>query len=250
MPVLFVSVRRATDLAASDFSFRGAKSDPYVTVTVGGQEHKTDCIKNELNPVWRPPEQYRFDVDDLNHAILGVKVFDYDALNRDDLLGALVVPLSRFAHLTNQSFIEVFSLDVPAEFAKQDRRSTIELELCLKTADDGAQTLSLWENETWSIGKGWLACDASDRQQWSSEDDTRSSAHFNTVAPAVPPHLEGGGWEYSAQRGDAHGWVYAPSFSGPWTATKGRMSFVRRRLWENHCTPVLQDAGKQGSVMF
>lgn len=250
MPVLFVSLRRATDLAASDFSFRGAKSDPYVMFSVGRQERKSPCIKSNLNPVWNPPERYCFDVDDVSRAILGIKVFDYDALNRDDLLGALVLPLARFAPLAGQSFIEVFPLDVPSEFAKQNRRSTIELELCLKAQDDGAKTLSLWENETWSVGKGWVACDTSDRQQWSSEDDARSSAHFSEIAPPVPPHLESGGWEYCVQRGDAHGWVYASTFSGPWTAASSRLSFVRRRLWENHCKPVPKDDAKQGSVMF
>lgn len=31
---------------------RKGKSDPYVTVTLGAQQHKTHTINNELNPKW------------------------------------------------------------------------------------------------------------------------------------------------------------------------------------------------------
>uniref|UniRef100_K3WHW5 C2 domain-containing protein n=1 Tax=Globisporangium ultimum (strain ATCC 200006 / CBS 805.95 / DAOM BR144) TaxID=431595 RepID=K3WHW5_GLOUD len=213
MPVLYVKLHRATDLAASDFSFMGGKSDPYVLVEVERQQEKSACIKSNLNPVWSPAERFRFDIEDVNRAVLGVKVFDYDALNQDDLLGSLVIPLSRFANMMDQSFLEVFALDVPAEFAKQDRPSTIELEICLKNEDDGDTTLTIWENETWSIGSGWSAADSKDRQQWSTHDESKSSAHFNDVAPLVPSHLEGGGWEYCAKKGDMNGWVYATSWA-------------------------------------
>lgn len=251
MPVLYVTVRRASDLAASDFSFRGGKSDPYVLIDVDRQQRKSSCIKSELNPVWTPPERFHFDVDDVSRAIVHVKVFDYDALNQDDLLGAVVLPLAKFANMMGQSFVEVFALDVPAEFAKQKRRSTVELELCLKAQDDGERTLTMWENESWAVGKGWGPCDTKERQQWSSDDGAQTSAQFSDIAPPVPANLTGGGWEYCAQRGDAHGWVYAPSWSGPWSATKSRLSFVRRRQWENHCKPSEAAIGaKQGSVMF
>jgi hypothetical protein len=250
MPVLFLTLHRAADLAASDFSFTGGKSDPYVIVDVERQQRKSAIMKNNLNPVWSPGERFHFDVEDVNRAIVSVKVFDYDALNQDDLLGALVLPLSLFANMMGQSFTEVFNLDVPAEFKKQNRRSTIELEICLKPHDDGEKTLAMWENETWALGKGWTACDSKERQQWSSEDESKSSAHFVEIAPPVPTNLEGSGWEYCAKKGDTHGWVYATSFGGPWSATKSRLHFVRRRLWENHCTPVAQGPDMQGHVMF
>ncbi|KAF1330885.1 C2 domain-containing protein, partial [Globisporangium splendens] len=245
MPVLYVTLHRASDLAASDFSFTGGKSDPYVLVEVERQQEKSACIKSNLNPVWSPAERFRFEVEDVNRAVLGVKVFDYDALNQDDLLGSLVVPLSRFANMMDQSFIEVFTLDVPAEFAKQNRSSTIELEISLKSQDDGDVTFVIWENETWSIGSGWSAADSKDRQQWSTQDESKTSAHFNDVAPPIPPHLEGGGWEYCAKKGDSNGWVYATSWAGPWSSTKSRLHFVRRRLWENHCVAVDSKAEQQ-----
>lgn len=249
MPLLTISLHRASDLPASDFSFGGGKSDPYVTVDVERQTRKSACVKKNLNPVWSPAERFVFEIEDAARAIVSIKVFDYDALNKDDLLGALVLPVSRFTNMMGQTFTEVFTLDVAAEFAKQNRRSTIELEICLRAQDDGEKTLTLWENETWAVGKGWSACDTKDRQQWSSEDGTKSSAHFADIAPPVRGHLQGGGWEYCVKKGDTHGWLYATTFSGPWSATKSRLSFVRRRLWENHCQPTAI-AEKQGSVMF
>ncbi|KAL3656754.1 hypothetical protein V7S43_018313 [Phytophthora oleae] len=45
--------------------------------------------------------------------------------------------------------------------------------------------------------------------------------------------MKGSGWRYCVGRGDGEGWMYAKSFSGPWSPDVSAFSSVRRRLWEN-----------------
>ncbi|RLN27050.1 hypothetical protein BBJ28_00008213 [Nothophytophthora sp. Chile5] len=233
MPYLHVTLTSASDLAASDFSLAGGKSDPYVILKLGGTKHRSPCLKNTLNPTWNPPERYVFEVADVASAILDVEVYDMDTLNPDDLLGKLVVPVAKFADEMDVPTLENYSLSVPREFEGQKRNSTLQLEMCLKQVDDLEKRLFVWENESWSMGSGWKPTSNKERRQWSSHDEASTSDQFSDVAPPAPAGMTGSGWEFCSSRGDAHGWSYAKTFAGPWTPTKPAFSFVRRRLWEN-----------------
>lgn len=231
MPFLSVKITRAADLAASDFSFAGGKSDPYVILDLGRQSHRTRCIKNELNPVWDPPERCVFEVDDPQRAVLKARVYDLDAFNPDDLLGELVIPVAKFD--MDVPMLENYALSVPAEFNSQKVSSTLQLEICLTRFDDDEKVFYVWEHESWTPGRGWNPTSNADRKQFSSYDEKTTSATFNEVAPRIPQHMEASGWEYTSKQGDANGWQYARTFAGPWSASKPPLSLVRRRLWEN-----------------
>lgn len=237
MPTLVVTLLKATDLPASDLEAAGGKSDPYVRFSLGGVTYKSTCHKNTLNPEWNPAQRYEFDVVHVRKDVLEIKVYDQDTWNRDDLLGTVAVPVSRFESQSDRIVTETLELDQPDEFAKQNRHSTITLEFNLKLNENGERTLRIWENEHYSPTQGWKPCDSDERQQWSTFDESRTSSQFEEVAPDVPPNLEGKGWGYSTQRGDSQGWEYSSSWTGTWSTTPGTLSFCRRRMWENVCEP-------------
>lgn len=249
MPLLQVTVVRGSDLPASDFSFDGGKSDPYVVVECGGAQRKTTVVKNDLNPVWQPAERFDFDVADPNSAILRVEVFDHDRFNKDDLLGSIVLPVSRFAGgAMGTTVIENFPLEVVPDYAGQQCNATLQLVISLLGEGEGEIILRIWENEVWTPLKDWHVSDST-REQWSSYDESRSSSRFDGVAPPAPEGLVSSGWSFNAQKGDANGWLYAKSFAGPWTSKKSMFSLVRRRMWENVCRKD-EASDKQGSAMF
>ncbi|KAE8905971.1 hypothetical protein PF005_g5136 [Phytophthora fragariae] len=233
MPFLHVTLRSAADLPSSDFSLVGGKSDPYVILKLNGVKHRSPCLKNTLHPVWDPPECYVFPVSDASSAVLNVEVYDMDTLNPDDLLGTLVVPVAKLADEMDVSTLENFPLSVASEFAGQKRNSTLQLELCLKSVDDQERRAYVWENESWAMGSGWKPTNTKERKQWSSYDDSATSATFSDVAPRAPANMTGSGWQCCSGRGDGQGWSYARTFAGPWTPTKPSFSFARRRMWEN-----------------
>ncbi|KAG7402032.1 hypothetical protein PHYBOEH_007246 [Phytophthora boehmeriae] len=230
MPFLHVTLHSAADLPSSDFN---GKSDPFVIFKLGSAKHRSPCIKNDLNPVWSPPEQYVFEVPDAASAVLNVEIYDLDTLNPDDLLATLVVPVAKFADEMDVSTLENYPLSVASEFSSQKRSSTLQLEVCLKQVDDQEKRLFVWENESWSMGSGWKPPNTKERQQWSSYDDSATSKTFSEVAPCGPANMTGTGWQYCSSRGDAQGWSYARTFAGPWTPTKPSFCFARRRMWEN-----------------
>lgn len=83
--VLLVRVTRAFGLLNTDTGLFGDVSDPYVIVRAGGTEHRTPTIDNDLNPVWRTDNVFRFEV--AGHSVL----LDFEVMNsnviRDDSLG-------------------------------------------------------------------------------------------------------------------------------------------------------------------
>jgi hypothetical protein len=238
MPTIIVTLLQANNLPASDFQIGGGgKSDPYVKLQLGSQTFKSTCIQNALDPVWQPAQRYEFEVVHVQKDVLQISVFDQDTWNRDDLLGTVSVPVSRFESQSDQVVSETLALEVPSEYESQKCNATITLEFNLKLDESGPKTLRIWENEHYSPTQGWKPSDSSDRQQWSTFDESRTSAQFEDVAPDVPPNHEPKGWGYSTQRGDAQGWEYASSWTSTWSTTAGTMSFCRRRMWENLCEP-------------
>ena len=85
---------RGIDLDAKDSVLLGGKSDPYLVFrSPSGEEvFRTEVIKNELNPVWKP-----FEVDliklcgnDLQRIFL-LECWDKDFISKDDMIGMLEV---------------------------------------------------------------------------------------------------------------------------------------------------------------
>ncbi|KAK1930245.1 Synaptotagmin 2 [Phytophthora citrophthora] len=237
MPYLHVTLFSAADLPASDSILVGGKSDPYVVIKVGNTKHRSLCLKNNLNPQWNPPEQFVFPIEEVVSAVLSVKVFDMDFIKRDDLLGELVLPVAPFADKIDLWQHEKHHLSVPKEFSKQRCQPSVELEVCLKhvAEDRYEQCHYVWENQSRhrAINGNWKPCHSNDRKTWSSYDDFNTSDTFAAVIPPPPPAMKGSGWRYCVGRGDGHGWMYAKSFSGPWSPDVSTFSGVRRRLWEN-----------------
>lgn len=238
MPELHVTLIKATDLAAADSGFHGRSSDPYVTLQVGDECVRSSTFKNQLNPVWRPAERFEFEIYDIDAENLHIQVVDHDTMNSDDLIGSLSLPVARFMKHANNPVVETFPLIIPDELEHQHTDSTIELEVCLKVEDDGQKTLHIWENELWQ-GGSWVPANNHERRHWSTFDQKVSSNTFEDVAPEVPDGLEGQGWAYSTRKGDEHGWMYASSFTGPWSSSKGSSAYARRRLWQNNCRPAI-----------
>lgn len=239
MPKLIVTLLKANNLPASDYEMvSSGKSDPYVVFHLGQQEFRSSKQKKTVDPAWHPAERFEFDVIHVRNEVLKIEVFDEDTWNRDDLLGSIAVPVSRFEDHDDKVLTEALALDVPDNYASQNNgQASLTIEVCLKLHDSGEHVLHIWENEKYTPLSGWHPCDTDDRMQWSTHDETRTSNSFEDVAPDVPPHHEAKGWGYSTKRGDDQGWEYASTWSGPWSASSGTLTFVRRRQWENVCEP-------------
>ncbi|TMW56244.1 hypothetical protein Poli38472_008892 [Pythium oligandrum] len=240
MHTLQVTLVKAQDMAASDFSFLGlgGKSDPYFTFKVGRVTQKSSVISNNLDPTWSPPETFTFEVDNPKERVLEVHAYDYDRLNKDDLLGTLTLALYPFIEKRTSEVLS-YDLDVPAEFDKQKRRSVVFLEIKLTSNERADRVLELWENQRYHIVKKWTTETflPNDRKRWSSvNDSTMSSDSFEAIAPKVPGNLQAEGWTLDVSQGDDNGWIYAPSFQGPWQKEHFSLAMVRRRKWVNRCT--------------
>eukprot|EP00178_Gracilaria_changii_P011122 TRINITY_DN31930_c0_g1_i1.p1 TRINITY_DN31930_c0_g1~~TRINITY_DN31930_c0_g1_i1.p1 ORF type:complete len:116 (+),score=26.69 TRINITY_DN31930_c0_g1_i1:37-384(+) len=83
---LEIEVVEATELAAADLN---GKSDPYCILETDQSNKKTKTIKKTLEPQWNEKFKMTYGVN-LN---LKVKVFDYDFITSDDLIGSTVVNL-------------------------------------------------------------------------------------------------------------------------------------------------------------
>ncbi|GMF41228.1 unnamed protein product [Phytophthora fragariaefolia] len=235
MPYLHVTLFSAEDLPRSDSILLGGKSDPYVVFKVGSTEHRSLCHKSTLSPQWNPPECYTFHVENPTSAVLTIKIFDMEFIKRDELLGTLILPVAKFEDSMDVRHLENYRVAVSSAFSRQNRQSTLKLQLCLKaTRDDDVELRQhVWENQSRFIRSGWKPTASSARQQWSAYDNSVTSTEFKNVAPIPPPEMTASGWQFCIARGDEEGWQYAINFSGPWSSNCSTFSLVRRRLWEN-----------------
>ncbi|XP_076675748.1 synaptotagmin beta isoform X2 [Andrena cerasifolii] len=91
---LHVHLIEAHDLAGSD---QGGFNDPYVKLTlspeVDSRKRQTQIYRNETNPFF--DQQFKFPIsnDELQDRILVLQVLDYDRFSRNDVVGAVRVPL-------------------------------------------------------------------------------------------------------------------------------------------------------------
>eukprot|EP01088_Endostelium_zonatum_P010922 TRINITY_DN2461_c0_g1_i2.p1 TRINITY_DN2461_c0_g1~~TRINITY_DN2461_c0_g1_i2.p1 ORF type:complete len:334 (-),score=87.77 TRINITY_DN2461_c0_g1_i2:135-1088(-) len=87
---LTVKVLRAIDLAAKDLS---GTSDPYVTIEIGNQKHKTSTIKKNLNPTWNQTFVFHVAPTDT----VRIQVWDWDRFGKDDVIGVTSTSISDLA---------------------------------------------------------------------------------------------------------------------------------------------------------
>lgn len=241
MYTLEVRLSKAMDLPASDFGFlgMGGKSDPYVTLKAGrNAQQKSSVINNNLNPVWTPAEVFLFQIDKPKEHILMINVFDHDRLKSDDLLASRNIALAPFMEHQGHSEIVCYDLELAPEFARRKLSPTLYLEIKLTSNEHIDRVLELWENQRYHVVKKWVndAIFESDRKRWSSVDDSKiTSDAFEDAAPKVPNNMTAEGWTLDVSVGDSNGWLYAPSFSGPWQKDPFTLALVRRRKWINRC---------------
>ncbi|CAH0480840.1 unnamed protein product [Peronospora belbahrii] len=242
MYTLQVTLVCAGDLPASDFGFlgMGGKSDPYVVFKIGRISQKSSIVPNSLNPRWEPAETFQFQVERPKEKCLEVHIMDYDRFMKDDCIGHLNLPLAPFLE-TKQSEIVSYEVEVPPDYDKQKRKSVVFLEITIMPNEQVDQVLELWENQRYHIVKKWTIdthiAGSTERKRWSSITDANiSSDAFEDVAPKVPSHLHAEGWTLDVSQGDDNGWIYAPSFAGPWQKDPFTLAMVRRRKWINRCT--------------
>jgi len=97
---LYVHLMEGRNLARKDtFS----KSDPYAMLSIHhkfdmslfGSSQRSTTINNNQNPVWN--QTFVLNVRNPDSDLLRIKVYDYDHLSFDDLIGTLDVPLFNLA---------------------------------------------------------------------------------------------------------------------------------------------------------
>jgi hypothetical protein len=249
-----VTLLRAVDLPASDFGFMGmgGKSDPYFVFKLGRETQQSSVIKKNLSPLWSPAEKFTFETGNPREHVLEVRGFDYDHGNKDDLLGTVSIALAPYVDKKGASEILSYELDVPAEFKSHNKISYVYLEVRVLSADRAERTLELHENQRYHLIKKWTTETTlpNDRKRWSAVNNAdQSSDSFEVVAPPVPEGMVGDGWTLDISQGDAEGWMYAPSFQGPWERKAFSLALVRRRKWINICRVDAPEAAN-GSMGF
>lgn len=83
--LLRVQVYEAKELVNVDVV---GKSDPYATLRVGDEEHKTQVMKDNLNPVWN--EVFEFVVHDKETGLLKINVVDQERFGKHEPVGYTV----------------------------------------------------------------------------------------------------------------------------------------------------------------
>ncbi|XP_020810016.1 extended synaptotagmin-2-B isoform X3 [Drosophila serrata] len=91
--ILRIHVVEAKDLMKKDISVLGkGKSDPYAIINVGAQEFKTQIIDNNVNPKWDYWCEAVVEVS--QHAILVLRLFDWDRTSDDESLGRASIDIA------------------------------------------------------------------------------------------------------------------------------------------------------------
>ena len=85
---LTISVLAARGLKKMDRGRKG-KADPYVVLRCGGVEHKTEMVKNTLDPEWGA--SYQFVDIQLESGMLVAEVYDHDRLSMPDPMGQVFI---------------------------------------------------------------------------------------------------------------------------------------------------------------
>lgn len=70
--------------------------DPYVKLTVGKTEFRTESVANTTSPTWEAP--FEFNVSDIHSQMLHLQVHDKNRYRTDVLLGELMLPIHVLNH--------------------------------------------------------------------------------------------------------------------------------------------------------
>ncbi|ETW00256.1 hypothetical protein H310_07643 [Aphanomyces invadans] len=241
-----VQATKCVDLVVADSVFMGGKSDPYVVFKVGDVKFRSTQIWGDLNPVWND-EVHEFTLTEgaMYTKSLEILVYDADKLGDDELIGSVKLPLMRFEQKLPSGTEEEFDLEIPPEFQAQGHSSKIYLkfELLTEEMEKASKEQLLWENERLAKGK-WDKANltAGERKGWSV--GARSGVDRAAMQPKIPKGMETKlGWSLDLDHGGEDGWYYAKSFDGPWVNKPNGSSEVRRRMWMQRCTAIVEDNG-------
>jgi len=87
---LIIRVIEARGVKAADF---GGTSDPFAELRIKNESHvlQTRVIKKTLNPMWN--EEFILYPSNPDKDILCIKVYDFDSVGNNDLLGEIEIPV-------------------------------------------------------------------------------------------------------------------------------------------------------------
>ncbi|KAJ1965070.1 hypothetical protein GGI12_001021 [Dipsacomyces acuminosporus] len=111
------------------------------------------------------------------------------------------------------------------------------------------QTVSVFENQRWWIGFGWIPrLGSNERAKWSDESGRQRFASVNDFMPAEGYEWadEGEGWEIDRRWAlpvstDKDGWVYSDNFwRRPASSASAVSSYTRRRKWVRCIRPAVR----------
>lgn len=235
--ILVVFLHGCSDLPAADLD--GA-ADPYVVLTYGEQRLVSSGRAATLQPVWDPPEVFRFVVEDMSEPF-ALSVFDSDMVGDDDCMGDSVVHLDRYVGKACEK--ESLPLINP-ETGRRDC-GAIHVEIWVTNRENAfaRRTDELYEYNRFHLASGawgtkFLPTDPNrGRCEWSEKktgtDKPRFAATMAELADGVPEGWElESNWTFQVSQSNEDGWCYAGRFrSTKWYDDAKASSFVRRRRW-------------------
>ena len=115
---LKVHVRKATNLLAGDTGFlQSGLSDPYVSITTGGQNLRTKTMHRQLNPVWDETLEFSGTLGTFVSMPFELKVMDEDNFGlTGESLGELKLSLSMLKNKTRAKFVQTLPTQGSIEF--------------------------------------------------------------------------------------------------------------------------------------
>jgi voltage-gated sodium channel len=126
--VIKVGLVRGFDLIAADSELMGGKSDPYVVVTLNGEENKakqTKKLPNTLNPVWN--ETLEFNIESsTSPALIKFDVIDHDFVGAHDPIGDVTIDATKLPD--SKTFMVDLTLDGVAHGAIRVTLQKIDLQ--------------------------------------------------------------------------------------------------------------------------
>merc|ERR1712156_1099952 len=86
---LKVIVHQGKDLEKKDVL---QKADPYLLISLGSKQSKSEKVKNTLNPSWN--HEVTFEIDQSTADDIEVQLMDWERVGKDEPMGKAVLPIS------------------------------------------------------------------------------------------------------------------------------------------------------------
>jgi hypothetical protein len=102
-----VRLERAAGLKPMDPYMKPVSSDPYVKLSLAGNEQRSRIVSRDLNPRWGQDFCFDGELDALTTEPLQLRVFDHDLIGRDNFIGEASVELSALRGSTRRHEAEV-----------------------------------------------------------------------------------------------------------------------------------------------